>query len=323
MPRSTARAGAHGTSPSARRKAPFTAALAAAVLLAAGGSASAAAGKAVYVGGAGGVFYRNMVVVLTWHDVEPKGVYDTISASAFAAQMHALRADRFHPITPALFQRFLAGRAAVPPNAVLLTFDNGTLGVYRYAFPVLRRYRFPILLFPIFGRTGVHSDFLTAAELRTLVASGLVTLGSHTYQEHNGIAVGPGESQPADVGREWNGHSVETLAHYEARILHDAALAQAAIRRYMGRPEPFFSDPFGQYTPLLLHLLAQRGFTVDFTTYGWAVVPGAPADRVPRINVGTGASTAASMVGAILTVASDAARSPGVHPPPSWVVTWH
>lgn len=278
--------------------------------------------RAQYVGGAGGVEYRNMVVVLTWHDVEPKGVYDTISTAAFAAEMQALKRDRFHPITPARFKAFLAGRASVPTNAVLLTFDNGTLGVYANAFPVLRRYGYPILLFPIFGRTGVHADFLTAAELRALVASGLVTLGSHTYQEHNGIAVGPGQSQPADVGRAWNGKTSESLAHYEARVTRDAVLAQAQIKRYEHRPEPFFSDPFGQYTPLLLRLIATKGFTVDFTTFGWAVAPGAPADRVPRINVGTGASTAASMVGAILTVASDTARSPNWHPPESWVVTW-
>jgi peptidoglycan/xylan/chitin deacetylase (PgdA/CDA1 family) len=285
-------------------------------------AAPAASSAPVYVGGQGGVYYRNMVVVLTWHDVEPKGVYDTISTAAFAGQMQTLKADHFHPVTPTLFQAFLAGKASVPANAVLLTFDNGTLGVYRYALPVLRRYRYPVLLFPIFGRTGVHSDFLTAAELRALVATGFVTLGSHTYQEHNGIAVGPGQSQPADVGRLWQNGQSETLAHYQARILHDAALAQAQIVKYEHRPEPFFSDPFGQYTPLLLRLIATKGFTIDFTTFGWAVVAGAPADRVPRTNVGTGSSTASSMVGQILSLASDTAKDPSWHPPASYVHTW-
>lgn len=284
--------------------------------------AAATSGAPTYVGGRGGIYYRDMVVVLTWHDVEPKGVYDTISTQNFAAQMATLRQDGFHAITPTLFQRFLADRASVPPNAVLLTFDNGTLGVYRYALPILRRYRYPVLLFPIFGRTGVKSDFLTAAELHALVATGFVTLGSHTYEEHNGIPVGPGETQPADVGRRWNGTTTETPAQYAARITHDAALAQAAIRTYEHRPEPFFSDPFGQYTPLLLRLIAKEGFTVDFTTFGWAVTPGAPADRVPRTNVGTGSSTAASMVGQILSLAADTAKDPTWHPPLSYVYTW-
>jgi biofilm PGA synthesis lipoprotein PgaB len=309
------------------------AAPAAAALLALGAAAgtgaawaagrSAAPGAPQYVGGAHGVYYRNIVVVLTWHAIALRGHYDTISAANFAAQMAALKADGFHPIVPSALAGFLARKTAVPDNAVLLTFDNGDVGVYRYAFPLLVRYRFPALLFPIFGRTGVDSPFLTAQELRTMVRSGLITLGSHTYQEHNGIPVGPGESEPADIGRRWNGHSQETLAQYEARVGRDAALAQAAIRHYMGRSEPYFSDPFGQYTTLLIGILAKHGFTEDFTTYGWGVVPGAPADRLPRINVGTGASTASSMVGSILYIANLTAKSPGWHPPAQYVEVWH
>lgn len=280
-------------------------------------------GKPRWLGGRAGIYYENMVVVLTWHDVEPKGVYDTISLANFTAEMATLARDHFHPIAPSLLAPFLAGRRAVPPNAVLLTFDNGTEGVYRYAFPVLRRYRYPFLLFPIFGRTDIKADFLTRSQLKALVASHLCTLGSHTYQEHNGVAAGPNLSGPADVVRLYQDGHWESWRAYDRRVLTDARLAQAAIRYYEGRPEPYFSDPFGQYTPRLLALLKKAGFTLDFTTLGWAVVPGAPADRLPRINVGTGKSTAASMVGAILDVARATAADPSWHPPTSYVRLWH
>jgi biofilm PGA synthesis lipoprotein PgaB len=304
----------------------LTLALGLAAMLLDTGQAAAAQGRAlprpIFVGGQGGVYYRNMVVVLTWHDVEPVGHYDTISVQDFAAQMAALHKDGFHPIRPDLLAGFLAGRERVPDNSVLLTFDNGTEGVWRYAFPLLRRYRFPVLLFPIFDRTDVRAGFLTSAQLKALVRSGLVTLGRHTNAQHQGLASGPHESLPADVARAYNGHSWESWASYDRRVEADARLSQAIIRRYMGRPEPYFSDPFGQYTPRLLHLLAQAGFTEDFTTLGWAVVPGAPSDRLPRINVGTGTSDAATMVGAILTVAKDTAADPGWHPPASYVRVW-
>lgn len=32
-----------------------------------------------WVSGEAGVYYRNMVVVLTWHNIAPQGVYDTIA----------------------------------------------------------------------------------------------------------------------------------------------------------------------------------------------------------------------------------------------------
>ena len=280
--------------------------------------------RPVYVGGRGGIWYRNMVVVLTWHAVAPKGVYDTISQAAFAGELATLKSDHMHPIQPSQLAGFLAKRSTVPPNAVLLTFDNGTESVYQEAMPLLKQYHDPILLFPIFGRTNVDPGFLTSSQIAAMVKTGLVTLGSHTFQEHNGMAAGPGESLPADIARKWYGGSkYETVAQYEKRVLTDADKAQAAIRHYMGRPEPYFSDPFGQYTPLLIHILAKAGFTEDFTTLGWAIVPGAPADRLPRINVGTGSSDSASMMGAVLTVAQDTAKDPAWHPPVSHTIVWH
>ncbi len=281
------------------------------------------AGRPVFVGGAGGVYYRNMVVVLTWHAIAPAGVYDTISLANFQAQMAALAKDGFHPISAAQFSAFLLQGDAVPVNAVLLTFDNGVEDVYTYGFPILEHYRFPALMFPVLGRTNVLPGYFTSAQIQTMVKSGLVTIGSHTYAQHIGQAVGPAEAAPADVLPAWNGTSTESLAQFQASILEDARLAQAAIVKWTGHAEPYFSDPFGQYTPTLIQALAKAGFSEDFTTLGWAVVPHAPADRIPRINVGTGSSTAASMIGAILTVARLTAADPTWHPPASHVIIWH
>ncbi|MHB1981443.1 MAG: polysaccharide deacetylase family protein [Sulfobacillus sp.] len=284
---------------------------------------ASAAGKPTYVGGQGGVYYQNMVVVLTWHAIAQTGVYDTISVSAFQGQMAALAADGFHPISAAQFSAFLLSSQAIPDNAVLLTFDNGVEDVYTLGFPILQHFHFPSVMFPVLGRTNVLSGYFTSAQITALAKSGLVTIGSHTYAQHTGVAVGPHQAAPADVMPAWNGVSTESAAQFQSSIANDAALAQAAIIKWTGRAEPYFSDPFGQYTPTLIAALAKAGFTQDFTTLGWAVVPGAPADRIPRINVGTGSSSAASMIGAILQVARLTAADPTWHPPLSHVVIWH
>lgn len=275
-----------------------------------------------YVGGKGGIFYTNMVVVLTWHDVQPKGVYDTISTANFAAEMDALQKDGFHPISPALFTAFIDHEATLPPNAVLLTFDNGCEGVFVNAWPILTQHNFPVLLFPVLGRTGVKQGFFTNAQMKTMVASGLATIGSHTYAEHNGAAAGPGLSGPADVVRLWNGTTTETWAQYDARVSADAAAAQKAIVAITGRSEPYYSDPFGQYTQRMTSLIARSGFTEDFTTLGWAVTQSTPHDRLPRINVGTGSMTASGMVASILDVARLTAKTPTWYPPLNWTHMW-
>jgi len=275
-----------------------------------------------WVGGSGGVFYRNMVVVLTWHDVGRPTTADTIPTAAFEQEMTTLRSDHFHPVSAAVFAAFVQGKKPVPPNAVLLTFDNGDEGVWQNAFPILKRERFPFLLFPILQKVGRHPYMLTRAQLRALAKSPLVTIGSHTYQEHTGAPISPNEALPSDIARIYENGKRESLSHYDARVLADARLAQAFIRHYTGKTEPYFSDPFGQYTPRLIRLIREAGFTYDFTTLGWAVVAGAPADRLPRINVGTSRSTAQSMVGGILTVAKDTAKSPSWHPPARHIRIW-
>jgi peptidoglycan/xylan/chitin deacetylase (PgdA/CDA1 family) len=286
-------------------------------------SSAKLAGTPTYVGGKGGVYYQNMVVVLTWHAIAQTGVYDTISVSAFQAQMAALATDGFHPISAAQFSAFVLHKEAVPQNAVLLTFDNGVESVYTLGWPILQHYRFPSVMFPVLGRTNVLGGYFTSAQITALAKSGLVTIGSHTYAQHIGVAVGPHQAAPADVMPSYSGGTIESTSQFQASIANDAKLAQAAIVKWTGAPEPFFSDPFGQYTPTLIAALAKAGFIEDFTTLGWAVVPGAPADRLPRINVGTGSSTASSMVGAILEVARLTAADPTWHPPLSHVIVWH
>lgn len=316
-------AGCGGAPPSAHAKIAAKRPTVAATTQQTSAGAAKSAGTPAYIGGRGGVYYQNMVVVLTWHAIAQAGVYDTISVSAFQTQMAALATDGFHPISAAQFSAFLLTGQAVPPNAVLLTFDNGVEDVYTLGVPILQHYHFPSLMFPVLGRTNVLSGYFTSAQITALAKSGLVTIGSHTYAQHIGVAVGPHQAAPADVMPAWNGQSAESTIQFQASIANDARLAQAAIVKWTGRPEPYFSDPFGQYTPTLIAALAKAGFSQDFTTLGWAVVPKAPADRIPRINVGTGSSTAASMIGAILEVARLTAADPTWHPPLSHVVIWH
>lgn len=73
-------------------------------------------------------------------------------------------------------------------NRFVLTFDDGYLGVWRHAFPVLRDLSAPFTLYlttsPLETGAPLHSGAdqpLTWEAVRTMVESGLVTLGAHTH----------------------------------------------------------------------------------------------------------------------------------------------
>ncbi|MCL6593957.1 MAG: hypothetical protein K6T31_08280, partial [Alicyclobacillus sp.] len=76
------------------------------------------------------VYYQNRVVVVTFHDISPD-VYSpyVITPETFAADLDAFH-EHFNVITNQQFIDFLDGRGTVPPNAILLTFDDGYRNMY-------------------------------------------------------------------------------------------------------------------------------------------------------------------------------------------------
>lgn len=63
--------------------------------------------------------------------------------------------------------------------AVALTFDDGYEDFYVNAFPLLQKYHAHATLYVIVQKIGLH-DYLTADQLREMLQSGLVEVGSHT-----------------------------------------------------------------------------------------------------------------------------------------------
>lgn len=232
------------------------------------------------------VFYRDAVVVLMYHNVSEtyKG-RGTISPAQFAAHVRVLRENGFNVISANQLAGFLAGRAGVPPNAVVLTFDDGYEGVYRHVFPVLRRYRLPATVFVVGALVG-RDGFLTWPELRELVASGLFTVGGHTYDAHRRVPTGPATFAPASVARLYDLRTGrrETEGEYRARMLRDGLVSQETFRRELGQVSPFFAYPYGAYTPELDVVLKAAGFRYFFTTLHGANVRG--TDRIYRVNAG-------------------------------------
>ena len=71
----------------------------------------------------------------------------------------------------------------LPEKPVLIVFDDARAGVYRYAYPILKQYNMPFTVFVI-GGSVEKQDFMTFAELKEMVKSGLCTLGSHSFGLH-------------------------------------------------------------------------------------------------------------------------------------------
>lgn len=96
---------------------------------------------------------RNVLRVLTWHRVdrpdENPHLYDGVHSAtpeAFQTQIQML-SQRFQFVSTDQVVRAIQGDEPLPPRAVLITFDDAYAGFQDYAWPILKRYRAPVILF--------------------------------------------------------------------------------------------------------------------------------------------------------------------------------
>lgn len=93
------------------------------------------------------------IPVLMYHHVTPHKGLVTVSPDVFEQQIRWLSKRGYHSLTCAQFVDFLQGRP-IPAKSVLITFDDGYLDNYVYAYPILRHYQMHAVLFIVTGWIG-------------------------------------------------------------------------------------------------------------------------------------------------------------------------
>ncbi|WP_433304333.1 polysaccharide deacetylase family protein [Actinoplanes sp. CA-030573] len=198
-------------------------------------------------------------VVLGYHDLVDSVAATTpsggrrvsVSATAFAAHLRMLRLAGYRSVSAAEVAEVVNGRGALPPHAVLLTFDGARWRDWSYADPILKAYGFQATVFvdpaTVLTQRGTT---LSWRVLRRMTGSGRWSVGVAGTKDT--VEIGPGRAASALLGRRWltDRNRPETAAAYGGRI-------QASIDRQRrtvvahGLAEPrLFSYPFQPRYPL-------------------------------------------------------------------------
>jgi len=96
-------------------------------------------------------FREPCVAVLLYHHVDP---LDAITPEVFDWQMKYLHTQGYQVISLTELVQVMKGRQRASRNSVVLTFDDGFLNTWVYAYPILKKYRFKATLFMITGLAG-------------------------------------------------------------------------------------------------------------------------------------------------------------------------
>jgi biofilm PGA synthesis lipoprotein PgaB len=227
---------------------------------------------------------RGGLTILSYHEIADKADALTpayaVAPTMFLRQMDWLRNHGYHFVSVDDLVASRAGRKALPDKAVLVTFDDAYQSVFVHAWPVLKMFRIPAVVsvvgswlepkerIDVDGKVQPRAVMISWEALREMVQSGLVEVGSHSWDLHRGVPANPqGNLQPAATSRRWvpERHRYEDEPSYRARIETDLARSIAEIRRRTGKAPRVIAWPYGRFNATTVAIAERLGFRVGLT----------------------------------------------------------
>ena len=218
--------------------------------------------------------YTANVPVLMYHHIDEEGNDDVnISSELFEAQMAALAEEGYTAVFPDDLAAYVYEGKALPDKPVGITFDDGYLSNYEYAWPILEKYGMKATIFVIGSTIGntehykdtdypitPHFSYEQGAEM---VASGVISIQSHTYDMHQ-WAPYEDSDQPRENILALEGESEED---YRSLLSADCQKIRQVIQEGMGEASVHvMAYPSGQFDTLSQVTLLENGFDITFTT---------------------------------------------------------
>ena len=225
--------------------------------------------------------YAESYVAISFHDVvddERDLGPDDITTRQFTAFFDWLAGNGWSAVSLDDIEAARTGQKPLPPNAILLTFDDGYAGHYSRVYPLLRAYGFHAVFFVVgswmegrpdgtvrYGDKDVpRTRFLSWDQAREMAASGLAEFGSHSYNLHRGIRGNPQGSSPPAAGT-WaydpKTGQYETDGEQQARVLADLRRSVELMRLRLGRAPRALAWPYGRTSGPARAAARQAGFT--------------------------------------------------------------
>ena len=213
------------------------------------------------------------VPILLYHHIADSGdPSTTISAALLEEHFQAILAAGYVPVSLQALRDFVLEGAALPENAVCITFDDGYTSNYDLAFPLLQKYSIPAAIFIVGVHVGADTyrdtDYpitphFTYEQAREMLASGLVEIQSHTYDMHRLAEYEPPEN-PARVNA--LRLPTESLQHYTAALTADYQRSVAEILENTGEKATCLAYPGGAWSTESEAILKAAGAEMTLTT---------------------------------------------------------
>ncbi|NNM83780.1 polysaccharide deacetylase family protein [Candidatus Parcubacteria bacterium] len=183
-----------------------------------------------------------LLPILVYHVVRPSYPSDSAAIRAIAltpenfnAEMKYLGDAGYHVVRFGDLEAYFASGTPLPSKPIILSFDDGWSDQFKYAFPILERYHYPVTFFVFTNAIG-HRGFLTWDQLRQLIQAGM-NIGDHTRS-----------------------HPYLTTITSTSTLLNEIVGSRQLLEQKLGVPVNEFAYPFGLYNAHIIELVKEAGY---------------------------------------------------------------
>jgi peptidoglycan/xylan/chitin deacetylase (PgdA/CDA1 family) len=197
-----------------------------------------------------------------------------ITPQAFEAQMQQLK-DKGISVIP--MQDFLAwrrGEKAIPSKSAILTFDDGWKSQHEVAWPILKKFNYPVTLF--IYTEGIRPGHFSGGES--------MSWDQLAEMRDAGVDIQGHTATHSDLRKPYDKVAKKKLspAEYEEWLEKEVAGSKQIIEQKLGVKVNAFAVPYGFHNDHVREVVIKAGYEALFTVYGQVVTMHTPLNSVGR-----------------------------------------
>lgn len=207
--------------------------------------------------------------VLFYHHVQPMDEavnlghpQFTVDSTTFDSQMLYLKENGYTTTSVDAVVDAVMNKRAISAKTVALTFDDGFVDMYVYAYPILKKYGFVGNFAIPTGLLG-NGDYMTWEQVTELARDPSVFFYNHTWSH---------------------------AAFYNASVQQmdfEIGTAQEDILKRLGRRSNIFFYPYGNFTNAIISRLRAYGYIAAFSTQQGTLHCQSDLMYLPRLRIGS------------------------------------
>jgi peptidoglycan/xylan/chitin deacetylase (PgdA/CDA1 family) len=171
----------------------------------------------------------------------------------FISQMEMLKREGYQTISVHEYNLFREGLLTLPPNPIVLTFDDGRKDSFYTVDEILKELDFKATLFVATGAAENNNFFLSWDELKKVKETGRWEIEAHGKHSHEEFAINAeGDKGMYLISRKYlpDTNTLESIEEYEERVEQDYIDGIEDLKVNLGITPQYYAVPLNDYGDL-------------------------------------------------------------------------